>query len=168
MKKKYQLYLLYSSIFLVFLGISLVIPVMPSIMNELNISGAGVGYLTAAFAFTQLIFSPFTGRAADKFGRKIIIVIGLFIFAFSELLFGLGKTIEVLFLSRMLGGLAGAFIMPAVTAFIVDITTNKNRARSLGYMTAAINFGFIIGPGIGGVLAEIATRLPFFIAAALG
>lgn len=168
MKKKYQLYLLYSSIFLVFLGISLVIPVMPSIMNELNISGAGVGYLTAAFAFTQLIFSPFTGRAADKFGRKIIIVIGLFIFAFSELLFGLGKTIEVLFLSRMLGGLAGAFIMPAVTAFIVDITTNKNRARSLGYMTAAINFGFIIGPGIGGVLADIATRLPFFIAAALG
>ena len=168
MKKKYQLYLLYSSIFLVFLGISLVIPVMPSIMNELNISGAGVGYLTAAFAFTQLIFSPFTGRAADKFGRKIIIVIGLFIFAFSELLFGLGKTIEVLFLSRMLGGLAGAFIMPAVTAFIVDITTNKNRARSLGYMTAAINFGFIIGPGIGGVLAEIATRLPFFIAATLG
>lgn len=168
MKKKYQLYLLYSSIFLVFLGISLVIPVMPSIMNELNISGAGVGYLTAAFAFTQLIFSPFTGRAADKFGRKIIIVIGLFIFAFSELLFGLGETIEVLFLSRMLGGLAGAFIMPAVTAFIVDITTNKNRARSLGYMTAAINFGFIIGPGIGGVLAEIATRLPFFIAAALG
>lgn len=168
MKKKYQLYLLYSSVFLVFLGISLVIPVMPSIMNELNISGAGVGYLTAAFAFTQLIFSPFTGRAADKFGRKIIIVIGLFIFAFSELLFGLGETIEVLFLSRMLGGLAGAFIMPAVTAFIVDITTNKNRARSLGYMTAAINFGFIIGPGIGGVLAEIATRLPFFIAAALG
>lgn len=168
MKKKYQLYLLYSSIFLVFLGISLVIPVLPSIMNELSISGAGVGYLTAAFAFTQLIFSPFTGRAADKYGRKIIIVIGLFIFALSELLFGLGKTVEVLFISRMLGGLSGAFIMPAVTAFIVDITTGKNRARSLGYMTAAISFGFIIGPGIGGVLAEISTRLPFFVAAALG
>lgn len=168
MKKKYQLYLLYSSIFLVFLGISLVIPVLPSIMNELEISGAGVGYLTAAFAFTQLVFSPFTGRAADKFGRKIAIVIGLFIFAFSELLFGLGKTIEVLFVSRMLGGLAGAFIMPAVTAFIVDITTARDRARSLGYMTAAINFGFIIGPGIGGVLAEVATRLPFFVAAVLG
>lgn len=168
MKEKYQLYLLYSSIFLVFLGISLVIPVLPSIMNELSISGTGVGYLTAAFAFTQLIFSPFTGRAADKFGRKIIIIIGLFIFAFSELLFGLGNTIEVLFVSRMLGGLAGAFIMPAVTAFIVDITTDKNRARSLGYMTAAINFGFIIGPGIGGVLAEMSSRLPFFVAAALG
>ena len=168
MKQKYQLYLLYNSIFLVFLGISLVIPVLPSIMNELNISGAGVGYLTAAFAMTQLIFSPFTGRAADKFGRKIIIVIGLIIFAFSELLFGLGTTIEVLFISRILGGLAGAFIMPAVTAFIVDLTTEQNRARALGYMTAALNFGFIIGPGVGGVLAEVSTRLPFFVAAVLG
>ncbi|CAD2071152.1 MFS transporter [Jeotgalicoccus meleagridis] len=168
MKQKYQLYLLYNSIFLVFLGISLVIPVMPSIMNELDISGSGVGYLTAAFAMTQLIFSPFTGRAADKFGRKIIIVIGMIIFAFSELLFGLGNTIEVLFLSRILGGLAGAFIMPAVTAFIVDLTTEKNRARSLGYMTAALNFGFVIGPGVGGILAEFGTRLPFFVAAFLG
>lgn len=168
MKQKYQLYLLYNSIFLVFLGISLVIPVLPSIMNELNISGAGVGYLTAAFAMTQLIFSPFTGRAADKFGRKIIIVIGMVIFAFSELLFGLGTTIEVLFISRILGGLAGAFIMPAVTAFIVDLTTDQNRARALGYMTAALNFGFIIGPGVGGILAEVSTRLPFFVAAVLG
>lgn len=168
MKQKYQLYLLYNSIFLVFLGISLVIPVLPSIMNELDISGAGVGYLTAAFAMTQLIFSPFTGRATDKFGRKIIIVIGLVIFAFSELLFGLGTTIEVLFVSRILGGLAGAFIMPAVTAFIVDLTTEQNRARALGYMTAALNFGFIIGPGVGGVLAEVSTRLPFFVAAVLG
>ena len=168
MKQKYQLYLLYNSIFLVFLGISLVIPVLPSIMNELNVSGAGVGYLTAAFAMTQLIFSPFTGRAADKFGRKIIIVIGMVIFAFSELLFGLGTTIEVLFISRILGGLAGAFIMPAVTAFIVDLTTDQNRARALGYMTAALNFGFIIGPGVGGILAEFSTRLPFFVAAVLG
>lgn len=168
MKQKYQLYLLYNSIFLVFLGISLVIPVLPSIMNELNISGAGVGYLTAAFAMTQLIFSPFTGRAADKFGRKIIIVIGMVIFAFSELSFGLGTTIEVLFISRILGGLAGAFIMPAVTAFIVDLTTDQNRARALGYMTAALNFGFIIGPGVGGILAEVSTRLPFFVAAVLG
>src|SRR5699024_11333702 len=86
----------------------------------------------------------------------------------SELLFGLGNTIEVLFLSRILGGLAGAFIMPAVTAFIVDLTTEKNRARSLGYMTAALNFGFVIGPGVGGVLAEFGTRLPFFVAAFLG
>ena len=167
-KKDMTLAILLSNIFFVFLGIGIVIPVLPTIMNELNISGTAVGYLTAAFALAQLIFSPFAGRAVDKYGRKIMIVIGLFIFSFSELLFGLGNTIEVLFVSRILGGISGAFIMPAVTAFIADITTLKTRPKALGYMSATISTGFIIGPGIGGFLTEIGTRIPFFSAAACG
>ena len=167
-KKKWTLAVLLINIFFVFLGIGLVIPVFPTIMNELNISGTVVGNLTAAFAFAQLIFSPFAGKAVDKYGRKRMIVIGLFIFSFSEFLFGIGKTVEVLFASRILGGISGAFIMPAVTAFIADITTLKTRPKALGYMSATISTGFIIGPGIGGVLAEIGTRVPFFSAAACG
>ncbi|WP_139993812.1 multidrug efflux MFS transporter NorA [Kurthia sp. Dielmo] len=156
------------NLFIAFLGIGLVIPVLPRLMNELNISGQVVGYLTAAFALTQLIFSPFAGKAVDRFGRKIMIVIGLIIFGLSELLFGFGKTIDVLFVSRILGGLSAAFIMPAVTAFIADITTEDNRPKALGYMSAAISTGFIIGPGIGGFLAEIGTRVPFYSAGILG
>lgn len=156
------------NLFIAFLGIGLVIPVLPRLMNELNISGQVVGYLTAAFALTQLIFSPFAGKAVDRFGRKIMIVIGLIIFGLSELLFGFGKTIDVLFISRILGGLSAAFIMPAVTAFIADITTEDNRPKALGYMSAAISTGFIIGPGIGGFLAEIGTRVPFYSAGVLG
>ncbi|MEH7563622.1 MFS transporter, partial [Priestia megaterium] len=160
--------LLLINIFIVFLGIGLVIPVLPSIMNELNISGTTVGYLTAIFALTQLIISPFAGKSADKFGRKIMIVIGLFIFSVSELLFGMGKTIELLFISRILGGVSGACIMPAVTAFIADITTLETRPKMLGYMSAAITTGLIIGPGVGGFLAEIGTRVPFYSASILG
>ncbi|MEI3599426.1 MULTISPECIES: multidrug efflux MFS transporter NorA [unclassified Oceanobacillus] len=167
-KKDWTLTLLLTNIFFVFLGIGLVIPVLPTIMNELGISGTVVGYLTAAFALAQLIFSPLAGKAVDKYGRKRMIVIGLFIFSFSEFLFGLGKTIEVLFASRILGGISAAFIMPAVTAFIADITTLKTRPKALGYMSAMISTGFIIGPGIGGFLAEIGTRVPFFSAAACG
>ncbi|MHA6252808.1 MFS transporter [Oceanobacillus sp. CAU 1775] len=167
-KKDRMLAILLANIFFVFLGIGLVIPVLPTIMNELDVSGTVVGYLTAAFALAQLIFSPFAGKAVDKYGRKIMIVIGLFIFSFSEFLFGLGNTIEVLFISRILGGVSGAFIMPAVTAFIADITTLKERPKALGYMSATISTGFIIGPGIGGFLAEIGTRVPFFSAAACG
>ncbi|MBV6738444.1 multidrug efflux MFS transporter NorA [Priestia megaterium] len=166
--KRSTLYLLLINIFIVFLGIGLVIPVLPSIMNELNISGTTVGYLTAIFALTQLIISPFAGKAADKFGRKIMIVIGLFIFSVSELLFGMGKTIELLFISRILGGVSGACIMPAVTAFIADITTLETRPKMLGYMSAAITTGLIIGPGVGGFLAEIGTRVPFYSASILG
>lgn len=160
--------ILLGNLFIAFLGISLVIPVMPSLMNELGISGTTVGNLVAVFAIFQLVCSPIAGKWVDQYGRKPIIVIGLIIFAFSELLFGVGKTVSVLFVSRALGGLSAAFIMPAVTAFIADITSIKNRSKALGYMSAVINTGFIIGPGIGGFLGEISIRTPFFVAAVIG
>ncbi|MRX73040.1 MFS transporter [Bacillus lacus] len=156
------------NLFIAFLGIGLVIPVTPTIMNELNLSGAMVGYMIAAFAGTQLLLSPLAGRWADQYGRKILIIIGLFIFSFSEYLFGIGTSVEMLFLSRMLGGVSAALIMPGVTAFIADITTLETRPKALGYMSAAMSTGFIIGPGIGGFMAEFGTRLPFFFAAGLG
>ncbi len=167
-KEKLTLSLLLMNLFIAFLGIGLVIPVLPTLMNELHISGKVVGYLTAAFALTQLIVSPFSGKAVDRFGRKVMIVLGLFVFGFSEFLFGMGKTIEVLFISRILGGVSAAFIMPAATAFIADITTLETRPKALGYMSAAISTGFIIGPGIGGFLADIGTRVPFYTAGVLG
>ncbi|MFC5592037.1 multidrug efflux MFS transporter NorA [Sporosarcina soli] len=160
--------LLLFNLFIAFLGIGLVIPVLPTLMNELGIDGKTIGYLTAAFAIAQLIFSPFAGKAVDKIGRKVMLVIGLFIFGFSEFLFGMGKELWVLFISRTLGGVSAAFIMPAVTAYIADITTSKNRPKALGYMSAAISTGFIIGPGIGGFLAEFGTRMPFYFAGVLG
>lgn len=165
---KVTLGLLLLNLFIAFLGIGLVIPVLPTLMNELGITGTTVGYLTAAFAIAQLIVSPMAGKAADKFGRKKMIIIGLLIFGASEFLFGMGTEIEILFISRMLGGVSAAFIMPAVTAFIADITNLETRPKALGYMSAAISTGFIIGPGIGGFLAEFGTRIPFFFAGGLG
>src|SRR5690554_3406022 len=97
-KHKVTLGLLLLNLFIAFLGIGLVIPVLPTLMNELNISGTIVGYLTASFAISQLVVSPFAGRAVDKIGRKIMIVLGLFLFGISEFLFGIGKGIEVLFI----------------------------------------------------------------------
>ncbi len=167
-KQNLTLAILLSNLFIAFLGIGLVIPVLPTIMNELNISGKVVGYMVAAFAITQLIVSPIAGKLVDKIGRKIMIVVGLFIFGLSELLFGVGRTVEILFISRMLGGVSAAFIMPAVTAYIADITSLSQRPKALGYMSAAISTGFIIGPGIGGFLAEFGTRIPFYAAGILG
>ncbi|MGE7692739.1 MFS transporter [Lysinibacillus sp. NPDC094177] len=167
-KQILTLSILLSNLFIAFLGIGLVIPVLPTIMNELKISGSVVGYMVAAFAITQLIVSPIAGKMTDNIGRKIMIIVGLFVFGLSELLFGLGRTVEILFISRMLGGVSAAFIMPAVTAYIADITTLSQRPKALGYMSAAISTGFIIGPGIGGFLAEFGTRIPFYAAGILG
>ncbi|WP_245251578.1 MFS transporter [Paenibacillus turicensis] len=150
------------------MGIGLVLPVFPKLMHELNIDGKTVGFLTAMFALTQLLASPLTGKATDHFGRKIMIVMGLFIFGISELLFAMGNEVIVLFISRALGGISAACIMPAVSAFIADITTNETRPKAYGYMSAAISTGFIIGPGVGGFLADFGIRTPFYVAGALG
>lgn len=166
-KESITLGLLLTNLLIAFLGIGLVIPVMPTLMNELHISGKVVGYMVATFAMAQLLVSPFSGRWVDTVGRKKMIVIGLIIFSASEFLFGIGQTLPVLFVSRVLGGISAAFIMPAVTAFIADITTMETRSKALGFMSAAISTGFIIGPGIGGFLADFGTRVPFFFAGGL-
>ncbi|UTH13619.1 MFS transporter [Macrococcus equipercicus] len=167
MTKNITLSILLAIMFIIFLGIGLVIPVLPTIMNELHISGSVVGYLTASFALTQLIFSPVTGKLVDRLGRKVIIVVGLIVFSVSELLFGLGRATEWLFLSRILGGLSAALVMPAVTAFIADVTSIQTRAKAIGYMSAAISTGLIIGPGIGGFLAGFGSCVPFFAASVI-
>lgn len=103
--QKAVLIILLSNIFIPFLGIGLIIPVMPSFMNIMHLSGSTMGYLIAVFAVAQLIMSPFAGRWVDRYGRKKIITLGLFLFGISELIFGVGTHVSVLYLSRILGGL---------------------------------------------------------------
>lgn len=160
--------LLMINIFLVFTGIGLVVPIMPTYMNELHISGSIVGMLVAAFSLTQLVFSPFAGRLSDSLGRKKIIIAGMLVFAVSEWLFGAVSSPVLLFAARMLGGIGAALIMPAVMAYAADVTTGEERAKGLGLINAAITTGFIIGPGIGGFIAEFGIRMPFYAAAVAG
>lgn len=164
-EQKTVLLILLSNIFIVFLGVGLIVPVMPSFMNIMHLSGKTMGYLVAAFAFAQLLMSPLAGRWIDTYGRKKMIVIGLVLFSASELIFGLGTHVSVLYIARILGGIAGAFIMPAVTAYVADITSVEERPKAMGYVSAAISIGFIIGPGIGGFITELGIRAPFYFAA---
>ncbi|EZX16756.1 hypothetical protein V070_02435 [Staphylococcus aureus C0673] len=163
-----KLNVLYFNIFLMFLGISIVIPVLPTILHDLDLNGSDLGMLVAVFAMFQMIASPFGGRFADKFGKKIIIIIGLLLFSISEFIFAVGNTFSILLVSRVLGGISAAFVMPGVNGMIGDLSTSENRAKNFSYMSAVINTGFIVGPGVGGFLAEITHRMPFYFAGALG
>src|SRR5690606_7039840 len=126
---KITLGLLLLNLFIAFLGIGLVIPVLPTLMNELGINGTTVGYLTAAFAIAQLIASPFTGRAVDKIRRKIKSVMVLFIIVLSEILFRQAKEMEVLLISRNVEGITAAYNMPPVTAVIANSTVMDTRPK---------------------------------------
>ncbi|MFD0712891.1 MFS transporter [Paenibacillus sp. GCM10027626] len=168
LKNRGAMLLLMLNLFLVFTGIGLVIPILPKFMEELGVTGSIVGLLVAAFAFTQLIFSPIAGRLSDSFGRKRMIVLGMLVFALSEWLFGIATSPVLLFVSRMLGGVSGALIMPAVMAYSADVTKKEERATGMGFINASITTGFIIGPGIGGYIAEFGLRVPFYSAAVAG
>ncbi|UXR71983.1 multidrug efflux MFS transporter NorA [Staphylococcus sp. IVB6240] len=165
---KKQFIILYLNIFLVFLGIGLVIPVLPVYLKDLGLTGADLGVMVAAFALAQMIISPFGGAMADKLGKKLIICIGLILFSVSEFLFAVSHTFSLLLVSRVLGGFSAGTIMPGVTGLIADLSPMQDKARNFGYMSAIISAGFILGPGAGGFLAEISHRMPFYFAGALG
>ncbi|MEW4369181.1 MFS transporter [Paenibacillus kandeliae] len=168
MRNRAALLLLMFNIFLVFTGIGLVVPIMPTYMNELHIGGSILGFMVAAFSISQLIFSPFSGRLSDRIGRKKLIIVGMLIFAVSEWLFAIAYAPTLLFISRAIGGLGAALIMPSVMAYAADMTSNEERGSAMGFINAAITTGFIIGPGIGGLLAEYGIRVPFYAAAIAG
>lgn len=154
--------------FIIFTGIGLIIPIMPSYMNMLHINGRTLGLLVAAFSITQLIFSPVAGRLSDSIGRKKVIVTGMLLFSISEWVFGAVSSLPLLFAARMLGGISAALVMPAIMAYTADATSEEERGKGMGLINAAITTGFIIGPGIGGYIAEFGIRVPFYAAAAAG
>lgn len=163
-----QFVILYFNIFLVFLGIGLIVPVLPVYLKDLGLNGSDLGVLVAAFALAQMVISPFGGTLADKLGKKLIICIGLALFAISEFLFAVSHSFSLLIISRILGGFSAGMVMPGVTGMIADISPGKDKAKNFGYMSAIINSGFILGPGLGGFLAEFSHRLPFFVAGGSG
>lgn len=165
LRNKGAMVFLMINMFLAMSAFGLVVPVMPEYIRILGLNGTTAGLLTAAFAVTQFFFSPVAGRISDNFGRKKSIVLGLIILALSELLFALATSAVWLFVSRFLGGIGLAFVMPSVMAYTADITSEQERAKGMSYVSAALSTGFLVGPAIGGFLAEFGTRVPFFVAA---
>ncbi|WP_134685836.1 MFS transporter [Brevibacillus migulae] len=153
------------NMFIAMLGIGLIIPILPDFIQEFGASGSTMGYMIAAFGLTQFLCSPIAGEWSDKFGRKKMIVIGLALFALSQLLFAVATQLWMLYVSRLLGGVGAAFLIPAMMAYTADITTEANRGKGMGMLGAAMSLGFVIGPGIGGFLAVFGLRVPFYVSA---
>ncbi|SFI73454.1 MFS transporter [Brevibacillus centrosporus] len=156
------------NMFIAMLGIGLIIPILPEFLKEFGAGGKTAGYLIAALGLTQFIFSPIAGEWSDKYGRKIMIVSGLTLFTISNLLFAVAEHISMLYISRLIGGIGAAFMIPSMLAYVADITTEEKRGKGLGLLGAAMSLGFVIGPGIGGFLAELGLRMPLYVSAGVG
>lgn len=154
--------------FLICLGMSLIFPVEPFIKNEYHFTAFDMGVMSSLFAFVQFIASPIVGRLSDRFGRKPMLVWGLLIFALGEFVFALAQHLWFFDLSRAVDGLSAAMFVPTSMALAADITTEKERAKVIGWLSAAFSGGLILGPGLGGMLAHVNYKFPFWIAGILG
>ncbi|WP_348620325.1 MFS transporter [Paenibacillus polymyxa] len=152
------------NIFIVMVGVGLITPILPELIIEFGASGRAIGLLVAAYGVTQFLLSPMTGQLSDRYGRKVFIVVGGIVFAVAKFIFAIGDELWMLYTSRLLEGMAAALIIPPMMAYVADITTTEERAKGNSLLAAAMSFGFVIGPGLGGLLAGYGTRVPLYIA----
>ncbi|MGG4206793.1 MFS transporter [Paenibacillus jamilae] len=165
---KFPLFILMLNLFIALLGQGMVIPILPEYLKQFNAAGAAAGYLIAAFGAAQFIFSPLGGQLSDRWGRKSMIITGLFLTVISDLMFAVSTTLPLLYIARFIGGIGIGLMVPSNMAYIADITTSETRAKGMGYLGASMNLGMVLGPGLGGMIAEFGIRVPYFFAGGLG
>lgn len=152
------------NIFIEMVGVGLITPILPELIIEFGASGQSMGLLVAAYGITQFLLSPVTGQLSDRYGRKAFIIAGVIVFAVAKFMFAVGDALWMLYASRLMEGMAAALLVPPMMAYVADISTTEERAKGNSLLSAAMSFGFVIGPGLGGFLAGYGTRLPLYAA----
>lgn len=153
------------------IGLGIIIPVVPKLIEQLTgegLSRASIysGWLTFAYASAQFCFAPVMGGLSDKLGRRPVLLAALLGLGLDYIFLSFAPTLAWLFVGRVLAGITGASFTTA-TAYIADISTPEKRAQNFGLVGAAFGIGFIVGPAIGGLLADFGARVPFMAAAGL-
>jgi DHA1 family tetracycline resistance protein-like MFS transporter len=153
------------------MGIGLIIPVMPDLIQDVDggsLAQAAIwgGILSTTFAVMQFAFGPVMGGLSDRFGRRPVLLVALVVMALDYVLMALAGAIWLLLLGRVIGGITAA-TQSTAAAYMADISAPHERAASFGLVGAAFGAGFVLGPVLGGVLAEYGTRAPFWLAALL-
>ncbi len=153
--------------FLNFAGLTIIIPVIPYIVQEYtNHVALYVGLIVSLAALAQFLVSPGIGYLSDFLGRRPVILLSLVGGMFGYIIFGIGGSLWVLFLARIIDGLSSGDTT-AMYAYVADTVEPSERARYYGTIGAAGAFGFMVGPAIGGIAAQVSLSTPLFVAAAL-
>ena len=160
------------------LGETIVLPLLPFLLEQFTTSATTLGFLTGTYAISQFAAAPLIGALSDRFGRKPIMitcvsgsVIGICLFALTVSLnwdnylplWASTLPLSLLFLARIIDGISGGTAATATT-ILADISTPENRAKTFGLIGVAFGLGFILGPGLGTALAKFSVTLPVWVA----
>ena len=154
---------LFSIVLFDFIGLTILITVQTFIVREFNTTALAVTLLTVIYAAAQFIAAPLLGKLSDRYGRRPILLFSLLGSALGYFIFGIAGALWVLYLSRLIDGFTGGNVSIA-NAYITDVSSEKDRTKSLGLIGAAFGLGLIIGPILGGLLSQISLNAPVIVA----
>jgi MFS family permease len=167
---KSKLWILMITAFIDMVGLLMVLPLLPFYAKSLGQGGLVVGLLVSSFAVAQLLTAPMWGRLSDAYGRRPAMLVGLTASAIAYIIFAfaleLPHPLFWLFMCRIVQG-AGGGTVSVIQAYVADATAPEERAKALGWLSAATNAGVAIGPVLGSLTHAVGTRGPGLFAAAL-
>ncbi|MFP5346707.1 MAG: MFS transporter [Actinomycetes bacterium] len=152
--------------FAVAIGFGIVSPVIPLFAQEFGVGATAAGAVVSAFAFMRLVSALGGGRLVDMFGERLVLAAGLVVVAVSSLLAGLARSYEQLLVLRGVGGVGSAMFSVSAVSLLLRVVRPDQRGRATSLWQGGFLVGGLAGPAVGGVLAEVSLRAPFFIYAA--
>lgn len=161
-----KLVVLMVAAFMDMVGLLMIVPLMPLYAKDLGAGGFVVGLLVASFSVTQLLSAPLWGRLSDHYGRRPALIVGMSAAAIAYVIFAYADSLWLLFLSRFVQG-AGGGTVSVIQAYVADALEPKDRAKGLGWLSAATNAGVALGPVLGIVALKLGARGPGLLAASL-
>jgi MFS transporter, DHA1 family, tetracycline resistance protein len=161
--KKRALRIIFLIMLMDVVGMSIIFPVAPYIVQRYSSEALMVTILTVIYAGAQFFAAPAFGRISDRVGRRPVLMISVFGSAIGYFIFGIGGALWVLFLGRMIDGITGGNISTA-SAYLIDISKPEERAKNFTLLGMAYGVGFILGPALGGVLGHWRLDLPVYTA----
>ncbi len=159
------------TLFIDVFSFGLIIPVLPHLIQDFYGGDQGQaalisGWLSSGYWALQFASLPLIGALSDRFGRRPILLVSNLSIGFDFIMMALAKSMPLLVLGRLINGLVSANFSTA-SAYIADVTPPEKRVQAFGLMGAAFGIGFVLGPALGGYLASVDQRLPFWIAAGM-
>lgn len=153
------------------MGMGLIIPVMPALLQELSggdLADASLwgGVALVSYALMQFVFSPIVGALSDRYGRRPILLLSLTAFTVDMLLLAVVQQLWLFIIIRALAGVFASTFSTA-SAYVADVTPPDQRAQKFALIGAAFGAGFIFGPAAGGLLGDLGLRFPFYAGAIL-
>ena len=164
-EQRKKMLILMINMFIAVGSFGIIIPILPAYLDSIGEGGMAAGLMIAIFAAAQFFMSPIAGKWADQYGRRLMIIVGLFGLTLAMFIFYLFDSVWMLYFSRVIGGIGAALVVPALFAYVADITTLEQRAKGNSYISASMSLGIVIGPGIGGFLADFGLKIPLLVSA---